>query len=56
MTASNKLAELQKIKDDLAVKNVRFEEALWKDGDRMRQNVNNFLQLENLFWLMISFY
>ena len=39
MTVSNKLAELQKIKDDLAVKNVRFEEALWKDGDRRRKNV-----------------
>ena len=39
MTASNKLAELQKIKDELALNNVRFEEALWKDGDRRRQNV-----------------
>lgn len=39
MTVSSKLAELQKIKDDLALKNVRFEEAYWKDGDRKRQNV-----------------
>ena len=39
MTVSLKLGELQKIKDALALKNVRAEQAYYKNGDKQRQNV-----------------
>jgi len=40
MTVSLKLGEMQKIKDELTLKNVRSENAYWKDGDRKRQKVS----------------
>ena len=40
MTVSLKLGEMQKIKDELALKNVRSENAYWKDGDSKRQKVS----------------
>ena len=39
MTVSSKLGQLQKIKDQLNLKNVRDEEAYYRDGDKRRKDV-----------------
>ncbi len=39
MTVSSKLGELQKIKDQINIRNARNEEAYYRDGDKRREDV-----------------
>lgn len=52
MTVNSKLGELQKIKDDITMKNIRNEEDYYKNGDKRRRDVlfiaNVYSGIENL--------